>query len=140
MYQQSVLIFTAVTLFTLTSLADKKSDLSNEYTNFRQLQTTFFSTPVNKQNFAAKVTKLLSMLNNSYDKVKVLETGGAEIVLSIEGNQMAYDLEILEPLRDLAKAGINADSCKEVNHDNQMNKTKDADVQEVTTLLKKLCS
>ena len=53
---------------------------------------------------------------------------------------MAYDLEILSPLIDLAKVGITPKTCKEAVHDNQFNKAKDSDAKEITDLLKKICT
>ena len=71
---------------------------------------------------------------------KTIEAEKADVVLSMEGNQMAYDLEMLAPLQDLAKTNLSVEACKEASHDDKTNQTKDGDAKEVTALIKKICS
>ncbi len=139
MYQQLILILT-ITTISLASFADQKKDISEEYKNFRKIEDTFFAADINKKNFKAKMTALMSELTASYEKVKKFEASSSEVMLSMEGNQMAYDLEMLSPLQDLAKSSINKETCREAQHNNKLNKAEEGDATEVTALIKKICN
>ncbi|MBC7419738.1 MAG: hypothetical protein H7328_03325 [Bdellovibrio sp.] len=138
MYQQSIIIL-AISIFSTLSFADQKNDIAAEYKIFRQIEDTFFAADVNKKNLKPKLNDFVKKLNAGYEKVKRIEAQSSEVMLSQEGNQMAYDLEMLSPLESLAKSSLDTDACRHATHNNKVNQSDEGDATEVTALIKKIC-
>lgn len=137
---QHFLIITLFTSLSLSAFAQQNKDIQNEYKKFSKAQNSFFSGSVSKETFKTKLSELITKLDASYDRVKKIEAEHADMELSREGNQMAYDLEMLSPLQGLAKTALDAEACAEAVHDDKINQSKDEDAKEVTALIRKICS
>ena len=123
-----------------TALAATSGDLQlrKVYDDLQTSKKAFFSSEILKKDFAQKFKNLDTELKVKYSKIKMLEGDG----LSVEGNQTALDLELLEPLRMLATNQITKKSCSEAKHQNALNASPDeiAQIKTIETLITKLCN
>ena len=94
-------------------------EINSIFEDFQKSKSQFLSAPISKKDFAKRFKDLDSSLNSKYGEFKTVEKDE----LSIEGNQLALDLELLEPLRNLAAAKIDKESCRQAKHLNAMNTT-----------------
>ena len=112
--------------------------LRKVYDDLQSSKNAFFSLEIAKKDFPQKFKNLDAELKAKYSKIQTLEGDG----LSVEGNQTALDLELLEPLRMLATNQITKKSCSEAKHQNALNTSPDeiAQIKIIETLVTKLCN
>ena len=113
------------------------SDANSIYEDFQKSKTSFLSSKMTKKDFSKKFKNLDLDLNSKYLELKSLE----KQELTVEGNQIALDLELLEPLRQLAHTQINKKNCLEAKNLNQLNFTEaeKTQINSIETVLKSIC-
>lgn len=131
MRQYITLIFTA--LLINTAQAQTSDELKKDYNDFRSNYLTLISSSPTKIEFTKYFNDLESKLNKQFEAFLVKERRR----LTPEGNQMALDLEMLEPLKMLANGKL---SCDEALHNNELNSGADAIAAgKIKTLINKVC-
>lgn len=110
---------------------------SKIYNEFQISKTSFLNSQFTAKDFAKKFKTADAELNAKYVQLKAVEGDD----LSIEGNQIALDLELLSPLRKLATSKINKETCNEAIHLNEMNSTpvEKMQLETIEKLIKMLC-
>lgn len=119
---------------TLQAAPNAMNDLYSEFQLTRiQLKSTVFTA----QNFVTRFQSIDQQLQKKYTAYKSLE----KEELTSKGNQMSYDLELLEPLRSLASQGINTDNCQQSSHNNEINFNVDdkSDNELIQRIIKSVC-
>ncbi|OFZ29285.1 MAG: hypothetical protein A2622_07660 [Bdellovibrionales bacterium RIFCSPHIGHO2_01_FULL_40_29] len=109
----------AIILFAFSALAVSPEPTNATYEEFQRSKDQFLAMKLTQKDFSKKFKELDSQLTALYEKLKASESEE----LSVEGNQMALDLELLEPLRQLANSKFDKAACREARHSNQMNVT-----------------
>ena len=94
-------------------------EVTSIFEDFQKSKSQFLSAPITKKDFVKRFKDLDTSLTSKYAQLKTIEKNE----LTVEGNQLALDLELLEPLRNLATAKITKDSCRQAKHLNAMNTT-----------------
>ncbi len=125
-------------LFSKVALAvTPNPQLRKVYTDLQANKTTFYNSNIQKSDFTEKFKNLDKELNAKYAQLKVLE--GDQ--MTIESNQTAVDIELLEPLRILASNSINKKYCAEAKHENELNAAPDEkeQIQIIENIITKLC-
>jgi len=134
MYTKLVITITLITL-SIQSQAIT-SDLKKDYDDFRKDYQTVLNLPENKKEFLKKFKKLEQDLNTKYEKFGQKE---GELI-SPESNQMALDIEMLEPLKIIAEGEANKESCSNAAFTNELNNTSDNQTyQKIKKQINKLC-
>ncbi len=134
MYRPFTLIL--VTLLLNTAKAETSDELKKDYADFRKNYLTMISSSPAKTDFVKYFNDLETKLNKQFEAFLVKERRQ----LTPEGNQMALDLEMLEPLKILANGQLSTDSCAQALHNNEMNSAADESAAgKIRTLINKLC-
>ena len=117
--------------------ANAAASISTTYDEFQKIKSQFLSAKITRNDFPKKFRKIDAELKAKYSELKSLE----KIELTVEGNQLALDLELLQPLRDLAKSKINKENCQESLSSNQRNLTAEEKRQTdaIEKLIKSVC-
>lgn len=123
--------------FFLSYAANAAASMSTTYDDFQKIKSQFLSAKMTRNDFSKKFKKVDAELNAKYSKLKSFE----KTELTVEGNQLALDLELLQPLRDLAKSKINKENCQEALSSNQRNLTAEEKNQTdaIEKLIKSVC-
>ncbi len=117
--------------------------ISQIYESFSQKKTELFKSDLNKKNIKQKVSEYLKSLNSEYEEVKAIENKSNELgLLSTEGNQMAYDIEVLAPLKDLASGLMTKEECAKAKHEHELNfpVIEDEQSKSIGNIINKICS
>jgi hypothetical protein len=133
----------------LFSLASPKA-VNDLFHDFTQKKLAFLKSDLNKKNLKTELDKLWPELDSSFEKVKDIEAkidadndakGTDEDILTPEGNEMGYVIEILEPLRTLSNGLMNAEACEQAYHEHEMNfpviTSPDGDA--IKAIIQKIC-
>lgn len=111
-------------------------DLQKQYADFEKNYAKTLNLTKNPKLFFKDFDTSHKTLKKKYSDFAVLEKSE----LSPEGNQMALDIEMLEPLEFLASSRISKDSCAEAEALNEMNSTSDPQTfKKIKDSLKTLC-
>lgn len=111
-------------------------DLQKQYADFEKNYAQTLNLTKNPKLFFKDFDTSHKTLKKKYSDFAVLEKSE----LSPEGNQMALDIEMLEPLEFLASSRISKDSCAEAEVLNEMNSTSDPSTfKKIKDSLKTLC-
>ena len=123
-------------MLTATAIAAPQN-MDTLYNEFQKSREQFLATPVSKKDFATRFQELDSTLNQKYNSFKVLQKDN----LDPKGNQMAFDLELMEPLRNLASSKMTKQDCLEAKHINDLNATEDekSETDSIFNVLKNVC-
>ena len=133
MYKQFTLILTAVLLSVTLSQAETSTDLKKDYTKFRRNYLSLISSSSAGTNFVKYFNDLETELNLQYEAFTVKELK----LLTPEGNQMALDLEMLQPIKMLLNGQLD---CEKAIHTNEMNAIADESAAaKIKVLMNKLC-
>ncbi len=139
MYQQIKKISPTILLITLnlSSICNAiPNQLKKDYEQFQTEIDQALQTPQNKKKFLTDFKKTEQNLQLKYQKFSKQE--GQE--LSPEGNQMALDLEMLEPLKILSTNNISSTSCNDAHLVNELNNESDPKTyQKIKTQIQELC-
>lgn len=137
--RQSIIL--PVLFFGWVSFASQK-EITQVYENFSQQKKELLKADLNKKNIKETVEKYSKNLSISYEEVKKLEAKSKNVLLTPEGNQMAYEIEILEPIRDLASSKMTKEDCKKAKHEHELNfpVVKDDESAAIENLINKVCN
>ena len=115
-----------------------KPTVSETYEDFQKSKSNFFSSNPSRKDFSRKFKKLDSDLNAKFLELKSIE----KTELTEEGNQLALDLELLQPLRDLSSRKVNKDACLKALSLNQLNSTEEEkkQIEAIEKIIKSICS
>lgn len=141
MYKSTLILFFAVLGFTTLSVAADQDDYARIFKKYVQQRNKFFATSITKQNLDPLVQEYLKNAEAAYAEIGKLEQEQAEEeLLSREGNQIVYEIELMKPLADFAKTAMSASNCKESVHDMNLNGQDSEPVQKaIASIFKKLC-
>lgn len=112
----------------------QSNTISKVYSDYKNKKNLFFASDLTQANIKAEINSYLKTIDNNYEAITTLESKNSEIELSIEGNQMAYDRELLQPLIDFSLSSMNNEACAIAIHDNKLN----AELP-IELILKKIC-
>ena len=125
-----------VTLLLNAAQAETSDELKKDYADFHKNYLTMISSSPAKADFVKYFNDLESKLNKQFEAFLVKERRQ----LTPEGNQMALDLEMLEPLKILADSKLSSESCTQALHNNELNSAADySAAKQIATLINKLC-
>lgn len=131
MYKQFTLIFT--TLLITNAQAETSNHLKKDYSKFRKNYLSLISSSPTGANFIKYFNNLETELNLQYETFTVKEAKQ----LTPEGNQMALDIEMLQPIKMLLNGQLD---CDKAAHDNEMNTMADESAADkIKVLIGKLC-
>lgn len=126
-------------ILTLSAAALSATDRRDEvYGTFQKMRSEFLvQGSVTKKDFPSRFKTLDTELNSKYKEFKTLEKQD----LTSKGNQMAYDLEMMEPLRNLAHSKLSKQDCSEAMHINDLNFNEDDkfEIEKMDLILKAVC-
>lgn len=110
--------------FSFNSFAATKStpEIKKQYLDFKKSYTQMLTIANDKATFQKEFDSLHKSLKEKYDTFALTEKSK----LTPEGNQMALDIEMLEPLEVLARGPITVDSCTDAQLINELNADSDA--------------
>ena len=111
-------LITSISMVLLTSFTQAAPNAMNDlYSDFQLTRIQLKSKPFTAANFVSQFKAIDQQLQKKYQAYKALE----KEELTSKGNQMAYDLELLEPLRTLSLSGLTKDDCQQSLHNNELN-------------------
>ena len=126
-----LILLTPVCVFALTP------ELKSDYSKFKKKYSDLITKSTDQKIFMSSFSKDYKTLQIEFEKFSKNE----KEELSKEGNQMALDIEMLEPLEFLSSSQINKESCAEAELLNEMNSSSDVKTfQKIKDSLKSLCS
>lgn len=139
--RQSIVLSILFVLVGSPSFASPK-EIMQVYENFSQQKKELLKADLNKKNIKETVAKYTKNLSISYEEVKKLEAKSKSVLLTPEGNQMAYEIEILEPIRDLASSKMTKEDCMKAKHEHELNfpVVKDDESAAIENLINKVCN
>lgn len=110
-------------LFTFLSITahSAQSSMQDLYSDFQLTRIQLKSTKFNSQSFTSQFQAIDQQLQKKYEAYRKLQKEN----FTTEGNQMAYDIELIGPLRSLAATKLTKDDCQEALHDNELNYNDD---------------
>ncbi len=111
-------------------------DLKKQYNEFQKTYSKTLDLSKDKSMFVKNFDSNSKSLKKKYDVFSKSE----KTEISLEGNQMALDIEMLEPLEFLASSRMDKESCSEADLLNEMNSTSDVKTyQKIKDLIQTLC-
>lgn len=142
MPQPLITVIAAVVFMTPMVFAATPKEITQLYNRFADQKELLLKSDIGKKNAKQKVTAAYEALEKAMDEVKALESKSKDESLTSEGNQMAYDLEILSPLKDLVSGAINKEDCTKARHEHELNfpVVEDEDGKAILNLINKICS
>lgn len=135
--RQLVLISIAAAALSFTAFASTQ-EMDQIYSVFQTTRSEFLNqTFVSKKEFKKRFDTLDTELSSKYKAFKLLE----KEEISTKGNQMAFDLEQLEPLRNLATSKITEEDCSQAVHTNNLNANEEdkKEIDQISQILKSVC-
>lgn len=137
MYQSVI----ALLLYSVVSFANTPKEITKIYSDFEAKKTAFLKGDFTKKEAKEKVAKAYQDLEKALADVKAIESKSKETLLTAEGNQMAYDLETLSPIKDLAAGLISKEDCNKARHEHALNfpVIEDDESKAIESLINKLC-
>lgn len=138
MRKQLGLIYTL--FFAATAFASTPTSLSPElrkdYDEFQKSYEDAVTMSGDKAKFLKEFKNIEAGLQKKYQAFDKKE--GKK--LTAEGNQMALDIEMLEPLKIIAEGNASKESCSNANFINELNNQSDAKTYDkLKTQIDKLC-
>lgn len=138
MYKQ-LSLFTAL-LISVSALASTPTSLSPElkkdYDEFQRSYEDAVSVSDDKAKF---LKEFKSIETNLQKKYKAFDKKEGQAITS-EGNQMALDIEMLEPLKIIAEGNASKESCSNAEFMNELNNQSDGKTYDkLKVQISKLC-
>jgi hypothetical protein len=143
-------LITALLLTTSVFAANKKAkqepkdnEITKIYEDFQKQKEELFKADINKKNIREQFDRTYKSLSTSYEQMKALETKNKlAFEFSKEGNQMAFDIETLEPIKELANGSMTEEDCSKARHEHELNFpiVKDEQSKSIAKLIKKVCT
>lgn len=135
------IVFAVITLIVTYSMAATPSSLSPElkkdYDNFQKDYESALNISADKTKFLQEFNRIETSLQKKYKDFDKKEGK----LLSDEGNQMALDIETLEPLRIIAEGKASKESCSNAAFINELNNSSEKQVfEKLKTQIDNLCN
>jgi hypothetical protein len=125
-----------ISLFMSQISFSSTSDLKKQHADFQKAYAKTLDLSKDKILFAKNFDSNSKSLKKKYDVFSKSE----KTEISSEGNQMALDIEMLEPLEFLASSRMDKESCSEADLLNEMNSTSDVKTyQKIKESIQTLC-
>ena len=117
-------------------------EVSKIYEQFINQKNELLKTDLNKKNIKEKVEASYKSLAQRLEDVKAIESKSKADLLTKEGNEMGYDLEVLEPLKDLATGLMTKEDCVKARHEHALNfpVIEDEQGKSIQNIMNKVCS
>ncbi len=144
MYQSIILsvLFATSLSYASTKASDENKEINKIYADFTKQKNELLKSDLDKKNIKSKFEETYKNLEKSLAEVKAIESTSKTVMLSSEGNEMAYDLEVLEPLKNLATGILTKEECVKAQHEHDLNFPiiEDEQAQSIKNILNKVCS
>lgn len=129
-------------LFASIAYAYSPKEIADIYLNFETKKLEILKANFSKKDAKDKIIPAYQALEKALNEVKDLEAKVKDNPLTPEGNEMAYDLEILAPIRDLALGLISKEDCDKARHEHALNfpVVEDEDSAAIARAIDKLCN
>ena len=126
-----------LTIFLSLSGYAAQNTMNDLYSDFQLTRIQLKSTAFTAKSFTIQFKAIDQQLQKKYAAYKALE----KEELTSKGNQMSYDLELLEPLRTLADSNLTKDDCQQSLHNNDLNFNNDDQQDNLTikNIIKTVC-
>lgn len=116
------------------------NDIEKIYASYKSEKIKFFTSSITKQNIKTKLEEYSKILNTALNKIQTIESKSKIPTISPEGNQLALDLELLEPIQNLVDSNFDKKSCSDAALLNELNTGNEkAEFEMVNNILDKLC-
>lgn len=139
----TAIVIAATTLVFFKSYAadSQTAKLAELYSEFKKVKTEMLETQYTKKNFKSQFSKSYAVLKQKYEELQKTENLIKKDLLSPEGNQMAFDLEVLAPLQSLADSNLDKKTCESVSDENERNSAPDVveSVNQVQKIIDQVC-
>lgn len=131
-----------ILLLASNSFASSPKEIVKIYDDFESKKDELLKSKLDKKTAKDKIVPAYQALEKALDEVKAIESKAKNDLLTTEGNQMAYDLEILSPIKDLAAGLISKEECEKARHEHALNfpVTEDEDSKAILSTINKICS
>ena len=122
--------------------ANTPKEIADIYSNFETKKLELLKADFTKKDAKEKIIPAYEALERALNEVKDLEAKSKEDQLTPEGNEMAYDLEILAPIKDLASGLMSKEDCDKARHEHTLNfpVVEDEDSTAIAKAIDKLCN
>lgn len=129
-------------LLASVSYATTPKEVAGIYLNFETKKLELLKADFDKKTAKDKVVPAYQALEKALADVKNIESKSKDDLLTAEGNQMAYDLEILAPIKDLAAGLMSKEDCDKARHEHALNfpVVEDEDSTAIAKAIDKLCN
>lgn len=140
MYQSIIMILLSASISQAATSATPQ-EITAIYLKFEAQKLELLKTDFSKKEAKAKVVSAYEALEKALSEVKDIESKAKNDLLTEEGNQMAYDLEILEPIKNLASGLMSKEDCNKARHEHTLNfpVVEDEDAIAIGKAIDKIC-
>ncbi len=138
MYQQLSLIIAL--LISVSALASTPTSLSPELRkDYDEFQKSYEDAVTMSEDKAKFLKEFKGIETNLQKKYKAFDKKEGQAITN-EGNQMALDIEMLEPLKIIAEGNASEESCSNAKFINELNNQSDAKTYDkLKAQITKLC-
>jgi len=122
--------------------ANTPKEIADIYLNFETKKLELLKAEFTRKDAKEKIVPVYEALEKALNDVKDIESKSKDDELTPEGNEMAYDLEILAPLKDLASGLMSKEDCDKARHIHSLNfpVVEDEDSVAIAKAIEKLCN
>ncbi len=147
--RQSLVITLLVTLFigvstsfATTKEGSEKNNIARLFEQFEKEKSDLFKSDLTKANIKSKFEATSKNLEKFLDEVKAIEAKSDSDLLTNEGNEMAYDIEVLEPLKTLAAGLLTKEECVKAKFEHELNfpVIEDEQAASIQNLINTICT
>lgn len=111
------------------------------YTESMKTKSMFYNSKFDKKNFKLKVETYSKSLKTSLKSIQNLESKNNTSTTDPIALQLALEIELLEPIQNLANSNLNEKSCHAARHLNKYdNNNNTMDFNLVESVIKQLCN
>lgn len=123
-----------------SALHSYSDEIENIYSEYEKVKNTFYSANINRNNASQALETYKTKTSSYLEKIELLEDKDKTTKLSPEGNQLAYDLEIIEPLSILINGKFDKASCDKAYQLNESNTDlKNIIFKKIKSIIQNLC-
>jgi hypothetical protein len=137
---QSIITFSII--FSTSLAFSSTKEITKIYEDFNKQKNEFLKADLNKKNIKDLADSYFKKLQSLYDQIKDLEAKDKKDVLTPEGNEVAYDLETLQPIKLIAKGLITKEDCFKARHEHELNfpVAEDETSKAIENIFNKICN
>ena len=139
----TLIVLTASTLFLMKSFAAEASieKIDSLYEDFKKTREEILTSNYTPKDFKQKFNLAYDKLQKKYDEVEKIEMQIKKDLFTPKGNQMAFDIEVITPLKTLADGPLNKQNCQKISDENERNRAPDviAQVDQVQKIINQIC-